>query len=235
MWDKSEMKCNVAALFKHWLQGSSTKAYFGVVKVADLELTGNDCVSHAPAGCSVLLSQARGRHTITFSTKGHQLLHSNLQIVFLSLSWLTRHAVTARDSTSLFLHLTDSHITVACISIIFDDRGSDCQLLAVSSLGLLKSIDCPSLSPCFYWFSFLISAPHSCYTQLITHHCLSFLLILFICLLVLQVSLGFSERKYESLSRVSREYDALVLHTFCQKKKKLTCILNYSNYSDLNL
>lgn len=95
-------------LFKHWLHGATTKAYFRAVKVADLQLTGNDCVSHAPAGCSVLPAQPRGRRTITFSTKGHQFPRSNLHIVFSSLlhvgSCVTR---SHQETAGVFLLLTD--------------------------------------------------------------------------------------------------------------------------------
>lgn len=146
-------------LFKHWLQGATPKAYFCAVKVADLQLTGNDCVSHAPAGCSVLLAQPRGRHTDhIFHQKASAPALQPSECIFVSpASGFWCHKVTPRDSRSLFASDWYSHILAGCISITFDDRGSDCQLLSANPL---KCTDCPSPSLCFHWFSLLMFALH---------------------------------------------------------------------------
>lgn len=92
-----ELQCDGA--FKHCLRWT-TKAYFWAVNVADLELMGNDCVSHATAGFSVLLVQPRARRTITFSTKGQQLLRSDLQIVFSSPLFLGSYVTRSHQETA---------------------------------------------------------------------------------------------------------------------------------------
>lgn len=135
------MMCNVVALLNTDYRGRQQRFISVPVKVADLELTGNDCVSHAPAGSSALLSPPRDRHTVTRSTKQHQLLLQPLHRIFVShASGLTRSPL--KTAWSLFA----AEWLAGCISIIFDDGGSDCELLDVSTPDHLTSIDCPSLS-----------------------------------------------------------------------------------------
>lgn len=113
-----EVKCGLWTL-KHWLQGLTTKTYFGAVKLADLELTGNDCVSHSPAGCSALLAQAGADTLSLFPTKEHWLLSPNLQDVFLSLLHVDLDITRSLQETAeAFLRVIDSPILAGCISTI---------------------------------------------------------------------------------------------------------------------
>lgn len=99
------MNSNVQMLLSADYKRRQWKAYFPASEVADLELSGTDCVSHTPAGCSVLLTQPGV--TITFSAKGQQLLRSNLVLSSLLHmgSCVTR---SPRHTAEVFLPLTDA-------------------------------------------------------------------------------------------------------------------------------
>lgn len=224
------MSCNVAALFKHWLQASTIKAYFCAVKVADLELTGERLCFTCSCRlfCPAHTAQRQTHYHIFHQRASATALQPSDCIFVSSASGFSHHKVITRDNRSLFfLQLIDSYILAGCISIIFDDSGSDCQLLAVLPPNPLKSIDCPSLSPCFHWFSLLIFTPHSSCTQHINPRCLFFLHCTSVfwssrsCLVSLKVNMSHC-----------RKDDELILNTICQKLKKQKYTLNYS---DLNL
>lgn len=157
MGKESYMNCNAL------ITGVNSKGLFWCCKCCWPGADWDDCVSHATAGISVLLTQPRGRHTITLCTKVR--LRSRLQIVFLSLMHrglcCTR---SLRETAEAFSQLIDSHVWTGYISVMFDDTGSDRQSLDMSTP--LQSINCPSLAACFHWFcKGLCSGPRSTQIQ----------------------------------------------------------------------